>query len=136
MPISDVSPIPDPVLHDFRAEVEALPARKRAKWRGLVRDTSGVAHRVHFINGEFGFKYQSTWTKLVALTDLRLANILEADPVAKTNIIRTLLAQESGGFEAAEEELGRIIDETATGNHHSKPHKIKIPTGPGEPVRG
>ena len=136
MPTEDISPIPDPVLHDFRAEVEALPARKRAKWRGLIRDTNGVAHRVHFINGEFGFKYQSTWIRLVALTDLRLANSLEFTSGTASQAVRTLRAQASGGFEAAEEELRLIINETETGNHHSKPHKIKFLTGPGEPVRG
>ena len=136
MPAEDVSPIPDPVLHEFRVEVEALPARKQSKWRGIVQDTNGVAHRVHFVSGEFVFKHHSQWVKLVALTDMRLGHSLEFTPGTVTQAVRALRAQANGGFKAAEDELRLIINETATGNHRSKPHKIRVPTGAGDPVRG
>ncbi len=136
MSIEDVSPIPDPVLHEFREEVEALPARKQSKWRGLVRDTNGVSHRVHFIGGEFMIKHHSGWVKLVALTDLRLANSLEFTPGTISPVVRAFRAKASGGFKAAEDELRLMINESATGNHRSKPHKIKVLAAPGEPVRG
>ena len=134
--MEDVSPIPDPVLHEFRAEVEALPVRKQSKWRGLVRDTNGVSHRVHFIGGEFMIKNHSEWVKLVALTDLRLGKSLFDTPGTVSQVARAFRAKASGGFKAAEDELRLMINESATGNHRSKPHKIKVLAAPGEPVRG
>ena len=136
MPIEDISPIPDPVLHEFRAEVEALPVRKQSKWRGLVQDTNGVSHRVHFSGGDFMIKHHSEWVKLVALTDLRLGKKLFDTPGTISQVVRALQAKASGGFKAAEEELRLMINESATGNHRSKPHKIKVLAAPGEPVRG
>ena len=136
MSMVEVSLIPDTTFHEFRQEIWALPLRKRAKWRGIVQDTSGVAHRVQFVNGELVFKNHSIWVKLVPMTEVQWADCVEYTPGAERKIIRALRAQESGGLKAVEEELSHIVNETATGNHRSKPHRVKVPTGPGEPVRG
>ena len=40
------------------------------------------------------------------------------------------------GDEAASLEITAIANEAATGNHYSNPKKVKVPTQPGQPVRG
>ena len=133
----DVSLIPEPIFFGFMGEVEALPLRKRAKWRAFIQDTNGVKHRVHFVNGELVFKNQSKWIALKPLGDQHLNDIVGYDdPRTEEHHRRLNRAYERGGIVEVQEEHDRLVNEAATGNHRSKPHKVKVPTRPGEPVRG
>ena len=130
-----VALIPDQHFYSFREEIQALPLRKRAKWRGYVQATDGVRHRVHFVNGEFVTKYRSEWLTLQPRSDKRYMDNVEYDPGLEGQDRRIDRAYESGGIVAAEQEYDRLVGENATGNHSSKPQKIRVPTKAGEPVR-
>jgi hypothetical protein len=127
--------IPDCDFNDFMLEVDALPLRKRTKWHGLLQDTNGVTHRVRFINGALVFKHCSRWITLKPLTDQYLHNITFSNPVVEAHLERMNSAYQRGGEEAEAAEFDNITREEATGNHRSKPRKIKVPTKAGEPVR-
>ena len=131
-----VSLVADTQYHHCRQEVEALPLRKQSKWHKIVRDNHGVKHRVCFVNGELVFKGASGWVTLKPLGDAHLYHTSFEDPSDEARFQRLNRAHESGGTLAAREEFARQVEETATGNHKSKPHKISVPTRPGEPVRG
>ena len=128
--------IPDLDFHSFRQEIQALPLRKRAKWRGCVQDTDGVNHRVYFINGEFVFKDRSEWIALEPDGMKRYWDIPNyQNPRLEGQYRRIDRAYEIGGPVAVQQEHDRLVAENATGNHSSKPHKIRVPTKAGEPVR-
>ena len=132
----DVAFIPDPIFYGFMDEVEALPLRKRAKWHGFVRDTNGMKRKVHFIDRQLVVKDQSKWLTLMPSGDEHLASEVEFESAGLEEQHRRLRrAYERGGHVAEKQEHDRLVDEAATGNHRSKPHKISIPTRPGEPVR-
>ena len=135
----DVSPIPDSDLQNFRQQVMALPLRKQAKWYGHTKDTDGVVHRVRFVDGNLVVKDKSSWVRLVSMTDLQKKQEfgdVEFDvPRNAEGYKRLTNAFDCGGREAAAQELNRMRNEAATGNHSSKPHKIRVPTKAGEPVR-
>jgi hypothetical protein len=134
------SPIPDLDFHSFRQEVLALPPRKQAKWHGHTKDAYGVVHRVYFVNGNFVYKCKSIWIRLVPMTQLQMANELGdvefGEPGAEDYYRRAINAFDRGGREAVAEEMNRFQNENATGNHRTKPRRVKVPTTPGESVRG
>jgi hypothetical protein len=133
----DVSFIPDSHFFALMEVVEALPLKKRAKWRGFVQDANGVNHKVHFIDRQLVFKYHSKWITLKPNGDEHLADAIQhTDQRTKDQYERIAAAYERGGLAAATQEHDRLVHEAATGNHRSKPHKVKVPTRPGNPVRG
>jgi hypothetical protein len=130
-----VSFIPDRDFHDLMQEVDALPLRKRCKWHGTIRSTDGTNLRVRFIDGQLVFKYCSEQITLKPESDQYLNDIEFLNPVYEAQHERLNRAYQRGGYEAASAEFDRITREEATGNHRSKPRKIKVPTKAGEPVR-
>jgi hypothetical protein len=133
----DVSLIPEDGFRALMNAVEALPLKRRTKWHGFIRDTNGVKHKVHFINGRLVFKRHSVWVTLKPLGTEHFADSVEyAAQNIKGHHERMTAAYKHGGHAAARQEHNRMVNEAATGNHRSKPHKVSIPTGPGEPVRG
>jgi hypothetical protein len=132
----NVSLIPDDTFFDFMCEINALPVRKQAKWHGFLRDTNGMKRKVHFIDRQLVIKDQSTWITLKPSGDEHLASEVEfASASVEEQHRRLRRAYERGGLVAEKQEHDRLVDEAATGNHRSKPHKIRVPTRPGEPVR-
>ena len=132
----DVSLVPAEVFVSFMDEIWALPLKKRAKWRGFLVDTNGVKHRVHFINNELVFKYHSKWMPVHPYPAAQHRDLEFDDAKSREQHRRMLQAYERGGYVAMEDEHNRMVDEAATGNHQSKPHRVKVPTAAGEPVRG
>ena len=132
----DVTFVEDRDFFQFRCEVMSLPLRKRAKWHGDLFDTNGVKHRVRFVNGEFVIQHKSTLVLVKPEFDRHYNDIVSFEsPDAEEQHERINRARENGGYSAALAEHVCIIQETATGNHKSKPHKVKVPTKAGEPVR-
>ena len=128
--------IPDSHFFALRDEIEGLPPRKRAKWRGLIRNTDGVVQRVYFDNGKLTYTLHSKCITLRPFSDRqRINSVGHSDPRYSEQARRIFSAFEHGGLAAVEEEHGRLVDEAATGNHRSKLHKIRVPTKAGEPVR-
>ena len=112
------------------------PLKKRAKWRGLLGDTDGVKHWVHFINNELVYKHHSKWTPVHPCPEDQCHDITFDDAKSREQYRRMLQAYERGGHVAMEDEHDRMVDEAATGNHGCKTRKFKVPTAAGEPVRG
>ena len=132
----DVSFIPDDLFDLVMNQVMALPPGKRAKWHGSVMGSQGTLHRVRFVNGTIGYTWLSKWITIAPLSESQKANILPADDPKREEACRRVFdAFETGGSAAVSQEHVRLVDEAATGNHRSKPHKIKVPTKAGEPVR-
>ena len=132
----DVSLVPAEVFVSFMDEIWALPLKKRAKWRGLLGDTNGVKHRVHFINNELVYKHHSKWTSVHPYPAAQRHELEFDDAKSREQYRRMLQAYERGGRVAMEDEHDRMVDEAATGNHRIKSHKFKVPTAAGQPVRG
>jgi hypothetical protein len=132
----DVSLVPDEQFNILLAEIAALPPGKRAKWHGSIMGSQGTLHRVRFVNGKFGYNYLSKWIVIAPISDGQKVNALPSrNPRCEEVRRRIFNAYETGGSAAALQEHVRLIDEAATGNHCSKPHKIRVPTKAGEPVR-
>jgi hypothetical protein len=128
--------IPDPQFFSMTNEIEALSLRKRSKWRKVLQDSKGVSRRVQFSNGKLLHKDHSKTIMLAPLSERSRLNIIgDADPRNQEGYRRMDIAFERGGWEAVSIEHIRIIDEAATGNHRSKPHKVRVPIKAGEPVR-
>ena len=136
----EVSPIPDWDFHGFRQEVLALPPSKQAKWHSRIQDTNGVVRRVQFVGGNFVYKNQSQWVMVLPMTEVQMrtdfGDIYFEEPRSADHYRRATNAFDRGGVEEAEQEMNRIVNEAATGNHQSKTHRVKVPTAAGEPVRG
>jgi glucose-6-phosphate 1-dehydrogenase len=135
--ILHVSFIPESNFFALMNEVEALPPRKRSKWHKVIQDASGVKHKMYFIDRQLTFKHNSIWIVVKPQGEMDLADTIEyANQSVQRQNERIFAAQQHGGFAAAFQEHERLVEEAATGNHHTKPRKVKIPTAPGQPVRG
>ena len=107
-----------------------------------MTDSSGVSHRLRYKNGvaqvktpaNGNFKTTDLWVEVKpleqALIECEISRSLQGE------YCRVMDAKRRGGTGAMIEELTNAIQEAHTGNHHSKPKSVRIPTKAGEPVRG
>ena len=97
---------------------------------------TGAKRNVYYVApGQLVMKDGSEWIQLKP-TCKELEQYINFDsPEAEAQHSRWIRAYERGGWAEAEREHGRMVAENATGNHSSKPHKIRVPTKAGEPVR-
>jgi hypothetical protein len=130
-----VSLIPDRHFFQLMDEVEALPLRKRSKWHGFLQSIDGAKRKVHFVDGQLVFKHCSEWIMVKPHSDQYLNEVAFECPVAEAEHNRLNSAYQRGGQEERDAEFERLANEAATGNHRSKPSKIRVPTKAGEPVR-
>ena len=80
-------------------------------------------------------KNRSEWLTTQPRSDNNFIDDVDYDPGLEGQDRRIDRAYESGGIVAAEQEYDRLVGENATGDHSSKPHKIRVPTKAGEPLR-
>ena len=139
---TDVSPVNDEDFQRNLAEVLALPPRKQAKWRSRTTDVDGVVHKVQYLDGRFVYKHCDAWIMIVPLSFL-LEKDMEGDQVrfddakAADGWGRVTDAVNSGDQDAVFKTVcTQLAEDSMTGNHRSKTHKVKIPTAAGQPVRG
>jgi hypothetical protein len=130
-----VSIVPDQHYYRLMAEIEALPLQKRAKWHGMLTSSDGVKHKTYYVDGELVFKNCSEWITVKPQSEQHLQDVKYMKPALEAAHERLNVAYQRGGHEAEVEEFKRLAHEAATGNHRSKPSKIRVPTGAGEPVR-
>jgi hypothetical protein len=130
-----VSLLPDQHYSRLMAEIEALPLRKRAKWHGLLTSSDGVKHKIYYVNGELVFKKCSEWITVKPQSEQHLQDVEYVNPAIEAEHERLNAAYQRGGHEAEVAEFERLAREAATGNHRSKPSKIRVPTRAGEPAR-
>ena len=162
-----VSFVTETELAEWRAEIAALPPRKRDKWHTCVDDRNGTMHRVRFHNDNFQMRTHSDkhgrisvpWipiapmfgypnrSQMVDAFGIGWVDALEErsgpyDPeklkpkVEEHADYQRMERVQAGGDFAMLLEGNMIINENATGKHYSNKKKVKIPTAPGQPVRG
>ena len=136
-----ISITPESDLAMWRAEVEALPLRKREKWHTTVDDRCGVMRRVRYMNGEFQMKTHSDGSGATAdwIPVMSFETSLQKYGCPKdmdAEYKRALAAYCLRGDDGLSLEICNIANEAATGNQYSNPKKVKVPTQPGQPVRG
>ena len=134
--VETVTLIPPIVFFKLMDEVEALPLRKRSKWHGSVKDVTGAKRNVYYVApGKLVMKDGSEWIQLKPDCKELEQDIIFDSPEVEAQHSRATRAYERGGWIEVGREHERMVAENATGNHHSKPHKIRVPTKAGEPVR-
>ena len=132
--------VTDEVYNEWLQEVKALKPRKQKNWQRWLRNQSGEKTRVCF-NVETGDfenyspahearqckKLSATWVQVVPLS--RWQKEIGYTPVSAVGHAFDV------SDEAGEEALRAAMQANHTGNHYRN-HSVKVPTAPGEPVRG
>ena len=132
--------VTDEVYNEWLQEVKALKPRKQKNWQSWLRNQSGEKTRVCF-NAETGDfenyspahearqckKLSATWVQVVPLSRWRKEN----DYYPTSAVGHAFDVSD----EVGEEALRAATQANHTGNHYRN-HSIKVPTAPGEPVRG
>ena len=131
--------VTDEVYNQWLQEVKALKPRKQKNWQRWLRNQSGEKTRVRF-NVETGDfenyspahearqckKLSATWVQVVPLSRWQKEKYYPTSAVGHAFDVSD---------EAGEEALRAATQANHTGNHYRN-HSIKVPTAPGEPVRG
>ena len=130
----------DEVHNEWLQEVKTLKPRKQKNWQGWLRNQRGEKTRVRFNveTGEFENyspahedrqceKLSATWVQVVPLSCWRKE--IGYKPVSAVGHAFDV------SDEAGEEAFRAATQANHTGNHYRN-HSIKVPTAPGEPVRG
>jgi hypothetical protein len=136
----------DALLEAWAAEVHALPPRKRKNWRPREgpRDADGSLSVVR-VTPDLHFE-QRLSARAAALRGVPAGSWLPILSVTE----RAALAEELRGLAVVRPEGGAVdLREdhflpdalatwaaTRTGNHRPRVHAVRVPTAPGEPVRG
>ena len=105
-------------------EVMSLPPKQRKKWRITSRDLNGVKRRLYY-DGCFKIQTERGIVNVGAPSSVRCVEELVGERVP------ALHARHPGHGEAFQAR----INENLTGNHYRNRY-VRIPTAPGEPVRG
>ena len=141
-----VSGTSEQMINKWKAEIAALPEKKRRKWKGNLWDKWNVSQRVRYVGEQIiqgtesdPLKYYfevykqpnreggGCWWPVVVHAELAAAAY---GPIVLSEY-GARLAQAPNMFE----EFINIQGETHTGNHYRN-HYISVPTAPGEPCRG
>ena len=126
--------VPDALVDEWRQEVNALPMRKRGKWKSWLEDKHGQRTRVRYVpdTGHFENFYpshvvhQCSWVRIFSTSEVRARDMRPTSRLGEA-----MYANDDGRRMALLAER----DANHTGNHYRN-HHIKVPTAPGEPVRG
>ena len=131
--------VPDAIVDQWRQEVNALPMRKRGKWKGWLEDKHGQRTRVRYVpdTGHFENFYPShvvhqcptQWVRIWSTSEVRAG---DGHPTSRLG--EAMYANDDGGRMMSVALLAER-DANHTGNHYRN-HHVKVPTAPGEPVRG
>ena len=166
------SSVPDAVVERWQAEIDALKASKRPKWKGYMENQTGVrsvvrydpagvsvgglrTHFVHKLSEERKAKRctELDWIPVLSFSARSaMANAREREnlvmltpsgtrPVIPEGMrldhVYSTAGEPIRGDEAAvREQIREQIGANATGNHCARNHPIRVPTAPGQSVRG
>ena len=136
-PLKQVT-VTDEVYNEWLQEVKALKPRKQKRWQGWLRNQRGEKSRIRFQSQEWRLctlisahearerkKLSATWVQVVPLSRWRK----EGYPVSAVGHAFDV------SDEVGEATLRAATQANHTGNHYRN-HSIKVPTAPGEPLRG
>ena len=131
--------VTDEVYNEWLQEVKALKPRKQKNWQSWLRNQRGEKTHVRFYveTGDFENystahearqckKLSATWVQVVPLSRWRKAKYYPTSAVGHAFDVSD---------EIGEEAPRAATQANHTGNHY-RSHSVKVPTAPGEPVRG
>ena len=129
----------DREYNEWVQEVKTLKPRKQENWQSWLRNQRGEKSRARFNveTGEFENyspahearqykKLSATWVQVVPLSRWRKEGYYPTSAAGHAFDVSD---------EAGEEALRAATQANHTGNHYCN-HSVKVPTTPGEPVRG
>ena len=132
-------------IDEWMAEIAKLPPRKQKNWKGHLYDKWNVSQRVRYVPGgrtigegpDALTTYFEVWKQANREKGHAWWPVLSHESLHDAG---TYLPMSRAGLRlmtAADplEEFNEIQGENMTGNHYRN-HFIKVPTAPGEPVRG
>ena len=129
------------ILKRWRAEVDALPAKKKSKWKGRLYDQCKVCQQVRYI-GEAN-KIMGVPYSFVVYKPLNHVGgggwwpVLDAEHAQKKDIQQEPLSENGGQMESSDmwATFKEIQAETHTGKR-KRNHYVQVPVAASEPVRG
>ena len=109
-------------------------APKPSKWKYRIRADTGELFTVRHVNGKFIKNYLGQEMELLPLsTSQEVERLLPPDQRFLASNGAQIRLNEVAGTDA---EWEARLAENITGNHQPRNHPVRIPTGPGQPVRG
>ena len=146
--------VPADGIERWKAEIAALPARKRKNWKGgtidrfgarcvVVYDPQGIEvpgyGRTHF-KQRMSEQKKSMYATEQEWRPVMLMGWQQQEPAGGWNIlhVRTGTDATMDGHtpETQHDMLKTEKRANQTGNHETRNHPIRVPTAPGQPVRG
>ena len=137
--MQSVSATDSDTIQRWLAEVSRLPTKKRKQWKGLLWDYNRVAQRVRF-NGKHETVMGVPYLFVVRKHAQRgWWPVIDADHAEGSNDIQKVaLTRNGAAMLQSEDKWGTFVgiqDEQHSGNH-KRSHFVKVPTAPGQPLRG
>ncbi len=109
---------------EYIAHVISLTPKQRKKWHILIKDENGVGRRMYF-DGHFKIKTDR------GIVHVGAPSTVEVFEQSAGQHLPGLHPEHPGRGDAFQERIA----ENRTGNHHRN-RTVRVPTAPGEPVRG
>ena len=146
--------VPADAIERWKAEIAALPVRKRKNWKGNIIDRFGVRGGVVYDPqgiealgyGRTHFKQlMSEQKKSMYGTEQEWRPVMpmgwqQQEPAGEFNIVHlrtgTDATMDGHTPEIQHDMLVTEMHANQTGNHEPRNHPIRVPTAPGEPCRG
>ena len=132
--------VTDEVYNEWLQEVKALKPRKQKNWQSWLRNQRGEQTRVGF-NVATGDAEPYSPAREARQCKTLLATWVQVVPLSRWRKEEGYYPTSAVGHafdvsdEVGEEALRAATQANHTGNHYRN-HSIKVPTAPGEPVRG
>ena len=126
--------MPDDEYAAYLAEVRSLKPKKQKLWKRWNEMTDGSTKTIRYDGNGFYTQWlnQRVAVYSVSMVAEREREQLSRGPLhgfgAQGNNYRDPVSYHA--------DMDRMQDETHTGKHHSRNHRIGVPTRAGEPVRG
>ena len=147
--------VPVDSIEMWKAEIAALPVRKRKNWKGSMTDRFGVRGVVVYDPqgievpgyGRSHFKHRmNEQKKSMYATEQEWRPVMpmgwqQQEPAGAFNTYIHVRTGNDAAMDGHTPEIQHDMLQTEThanqtGNHEPRNHPIRVPTAPGEPVRG
>ena len=103
-------------------------AKKPAKWKFQMLMETGEISVVRHVAGRFVQSYRGQEVMLLPLS--------RAAELERTGAFSSFVGERPLDTTATLEEFENRLNDRLTGNHQPRNHPVRVPTAPGQPVRG
>ena len=119
-----------PVLDEDWAEMMASfqAAKKPSKWKFKMLMETGEHSVVRHEDGHFVKSYRGETVLLLSMSDVKELERLKR--------FSEYVGPRPSATDGTDGEFVQRFEERATGNHQPRNHPVRVPTAPGQPVRG